>query len=124
MVADVLSRIRAKRDRLESLVGGTARPGCRIYARRPLLCHDFSCQWIADGQLGPEWYPPIAGMVLVFVEPSTLFVVIDPDRPDLSLSEPYRSDLARMARWGQRSPTPFEVRVTMPATSWMATPAC
>jgi hypothetical protein len=86
------------------------KPGCGIYAKRPSLCRDFSCQWLLDPTLGDHWYPPVAGMLLTFDDESkTMFVVVDPDRPDAHLAEPYRSDIARMTRWGRRAPEPFEV---------------
>jgi uncharacterized cysteine cluster protein YcgN (CxxCxxCC family) len=90
-----------------------ARPGCSIYESRPNLCQDFACQWLLDERLGPEWFPATSGMILV-MEGSTLFVVVDPNKPDAHRTQPYAHDLARMESWGKRSPTPFEVRVAEP----------
>ena len=88
-------------------------PGCGIHARRPSLCRDFACQWLLDPRLGPEWFPPTAGMFLAFVD-GILYVVADPDGPDNWRREPYAFQLARMSRWGQKSPEPFEVKVVGP----------
>jgi uncharacterized protein len=90
-----------------------AAPGCSIYGSRPQLCADFKCVWLSDERLGPEWYPPVSGMILTVVD-STLFVVIDPDRPDAHRKQPYAYDIARMESWGKRSPTPFVVSVAEP----------
>jgi uncharacterized protein len=92
-----------------------AEPGCGIYDRRPQLCRDFRCQWLVDERLGPEWFPPIAGMILVWQEqPATLFVVLDPDKPDAHRKQPFAHDLARMEAWGKKSPEPFAVAVAEP----------
>jgi hypothetical protein len=92
-----------------------AKPGCGIYDRRPKLCADFRCQWLADERLGPEWFPPVAGMILSFDDQkSVLFVITDPDRPDAHRAQPYAYDIARMESWGKKSPTPFEVRIAAP----------
>jgi uncharacterized protein len=90
-----------------------AKPGCAVYELRPKLCADFKCQWLVDERLGPEWFPPTAGMILAFVD-STLFAIVDPARPDAHRAQPYAYDLARMRSWGQRAPEPFEVCVTEP----------
>jgi uncharacterized protein len=89
-------------------------PGCGIYQRRPALCRDFACLWLLDEKLGPEWFPPTSGMILVWQEPSSLFVIVDPDRPDAWRKQPYKADIERMSRWGARAPEPFEVRVVTP----------
>jgi len=86
------------------------KPGCGIYASRPSLCRDFECHWLSNPRLGDEWYPPTSGMVLTFAD-STLNVVVDPDRPDAWLAEPYNSQIARMTRWGKIGPEPFEVKI-------------
>jgi uncharacterized protein len=94
-----------------------AAPGCSIYGSRPQLCADFKCVWLSDERLGPEWYPPIAGMILSYVEDSaTLFVILDPSKPNMHRRQPYALDLARMAAWGKRSPEPFAVRIADPPT--------
>jgi hypothetical protein len=54
-------------------------------------------------------------MILV-MEGSTLFVVVDPDRPDAHRAQPFAFDLARMAAWGRKSPTPFTVSIAEPPT--------
>jgi hypothetical protein len=52
-------------------------------------------------------------MILAFVD-STLFAIVDPNKPDAHQTQPYAHDLARMRAWGQRAPEPFEVCVTEP----------
>jgi uncharacterized protein len=94
-----------------------AKPGCGIYDRRPQLCRDFQCEWLKNERLDDAWYPLTSGMILSYVEASeTLFVVVDPDRPDAHRKQPYAHDIARMESWARRSPTPFEVRVAEPPT--------
>jgi uncharacterized protein len=87
------------------------RPGCGIYAQRPSLCREFACQWLLDERLGPEWFPPVSGMILVFTD-STLYVVVDPARADAWRAQPYRHDIERMASWGRKAPEPFEVQLS------------
>jgi hypothetical protein len=91
------------------------KPGCGIYGRQPALCRDFACQWLLDEKLGPEWFPPTAGMILAFIDAtSTLAVVVDPSRPNAHRAQPYAYDIARMSRWGARAPEPFQVRLVPP----------
>jgi uncharacterized protein len=88
-------------------------PGCKIYERRPKLCADFRCQWLADEKLGDHWFPPTAGMLLAFSEAEATMYVVE-DRPGAHRKQPYAFDIARMTRWGQTGPTKFEVRITSP----------
>lgn len=91
-----------------------SRPGCSIHDRRPDLCRDFLCQWLLDPKLGPEWFPPTAGMILAFDGSKTMHVIVDPERPNAHREEPHAIQIARMARWGRRAPTPFEVKISGP----------
>jgi hypothetical protein len=54
--------------------------GCAIYADRPPSCRDFTCYWLLDPAMGPEWKPDTCKMVLdarqdwlvVHVDPAVL----------------------------------------------------
>jgi Fe-S-cluster containining protein len=90
-------------------------PGCGIYASRPKLCREFSCEWLKNPKLGDHWFPATSGMILTFDDDEkTLHIVVDPDRPDAHLAEPYASDIARMRRHSKRGPVPFEVVISSP----------
>ncbi len=70
--------------------------GCAIYAGRPASCRDFTCYWLLDPRLGPEWKPDRCKMVLDARE-DWLVVHVDPgaDRP--WRHEPYHSYFTQMA---------------------------
>ncbi|HKU64729.1 MAG TPA: hypothetical protein VJQ06_06710 [Rhizomicrobium sp.] len=66
--------------------------GCSIYPDRPQSCRDFSCHWLIDPTMGPEWKPDKCKMVLASRK-DALAVHVDPgtDRP--WRREPYYSQL-------------------------------
>jgi len=73
--------------------------GCRIYADRPPSCRDFTCRWLADPTMGPEWKPSICKMVLD-AKPRLLVVHADPAVTRPWRAEPYFSVLKRLAAQG------------------------
>jgi hypothetical protein len=84
-----------------------ARPGCggcAIYARRPLSCRAFACQWLVDGTFGPEWSPRRSRMVLRLEPAETgdlvLMVYIDPANPGAWRRPPYYRQLKDRATTG------------------------
>ena len=66
--------------------------GCDIYNDRPPSCRDFSCHWLIDPTLGPEWKPNKCKMVL-HARDDALAVHVDPGAPQPWRREPFYSQL-------------------------------
>ncbi len=73
--------------------------GCRIYADRPPSCRNFSCRWLTDPTMGPEWKPNVCKMV-VDSRPSLFVVHVDPAVTRPWTVEPYMSVLKRLSAQG------------------------
>lgn len=73
--------------------------GCTIYDRRPQVCRDFECLWLADQSLGPEWQPMRSKIVLGMAH-GLLIVSNDPAYPDAWRQPPYVARLKRYAAEG------------------------
>jgi len=63
--------------------------GCQIYANRPAGCREFSCLWLSDLTLGPEWRPDLARFFLSSYHGNQLAVLCDPGYPLAWRREPY-----------------------------------
>src|SRR5215475_10884455 len=72
--------------------------GCRVYDTRPSECRDFNCGFLTLPQLDEAWLPSTAKLV-VGLEPGghTIFVHVDPDRPQAWRGEPFYSRLKAWA---------------------------
>jgi hypothetical protein len=80
-----------------------ARPGrgCSIYADRPHVCRAFTCEWLRDTQLGPEWKPTVAKFVLSWDATDGLVLRVQRHpRYDRWREEPYISTLRAIAARG------------------------
>jgi hypothetical protein len=77
-------------------VNCTAGQGCSIYDSRPQLCRDFLCSWMINLQLGPEWEPAIANM-MVYGQGQQITVLVDPAYPAAWKQEPYATQLRQWA---------------------------
>ena len=70
--------------------------GCSTYAERPSSCRTFFCGWRRAANLGDEWRPNRARMMLYTDEKgSRLFVHVDPGFPGAWLEQPYYAQLKR-----------------------------
>ena len=70
------------------------RDGCKIYDTRPGSCRSFHCLWLINSELGAEWRPTTAKMVLYYDHPARrLAVHVDPEFPSAWRSEPYYRQL-------------------------------
>jgi hypothetical protein len=68
--------------------------GCAIYAQRPESCRVFSCLWLLDEALGPEWKPEKSKLVIVpDNDTRATRVYVDASSPDAWKKEPYFSSL-------------------------------
>jgi len=75
------------------------RGGCTIYETRPSVCRNWSCSWILDSRLGPEWYPLTCKMILYFEDAARrLCVRVEPSHADAWRREPYYSQLKTWSR--------------------------
>jgi hypothetical protein len=70
--------------------------GCTIYDRRPQICRDFTCGWLA-GVLGDEWFPAKCKMYITPAPGGRRVVTVDPAFPEAWRREPHYSQLKDMA---------------------------
>ncbi len=76
--------------------------GCRIYATRPKLCRDFLCLWKTSPELGPEWEPAKAGM-MIYGQGQQMTVLVDPAFPDAWTREPHAGQFRQWAAAAEES---------------------
>jgi hypothetical protein len=69
---------------------------CLIYETRPEPCRAFHCSWLINAEIGPEWRPLTAKMVVYFEKSvSRLSIRVMPEHPDAWRREPYYSQIKR-----------------------------
>ena len=73
--------------------------GCGVYSNRPEACRTFICQWLVNGQMGPEWKPNTCKMVVVGEGAKKLVVHVDAGSPG-PWREPYLGWLREVAARG------------------------
>jgi len=72
---------------------------CRIYQTRPTECREFTCTWLVDTGLGPEWKPERSRIVVTIApDRNGLHLRCDPSFPDAWRKEPY---YARVKQWAR-----------------------
>jgi len=75
--------------------------GCAIYDDRPQECRTFSCLWLLDDNLGPEWKPEKSKMVLTADEASRrTMVYVDASAPNAWQREPFQQRLMALMQAG------------------------
>jgi|SRR5208282_6515873 len=77
--------------------------GCGIYSSRPNECRAFNCTWLTDANFGDEWQPMRSKIVICHVrfgDASNFVFHVDPGWPLSWRTEPYYSQLKRLARNG------------------------
>ncbi|NQU47746.1 MAG: hypothetical protein HQ519_03785 [Planctomycetes bacterium] len=72
--------------------------GCRIYDERPDECSTFVCGYLAWEPISEAWRPDKCKMVLVAELDGNRIAVVDPNRMNAWRSEPFYSDLKRLAQ--------------------------
>jgi hypothetical protein len=70
--------------------------GCQIYATRPAPCRDFACGWLINKNLGDEWWPAQAKM-LVRRDDNTIIIHVDPAVPNRWREAPYYQQIKAVA---------------------------
>jgi hypothetical protein len=96
--------------------------GCAIYANRPQRCRNFVCQWLVNPDLGDEWMPKRARIVVAFDGESVNFKV-DPKYPNRWREEPYIDLITDWVSRGYKvnvdiGPRCFEVSLEPPASGF------
>jgi hypothetical protein len=72
--------------------------GCGVYETRPEECRDFYCGFMTLPHLGEEWRPSNSKLIVcVETGGNSIFVNVDPTRPDVWKSEPFYSRLKAWA---------------------------
>jgi Fe-S-cluster containining protein len=75
------------------------RERCTIHDRRPDQCRSFYCGWLTMGNLGDDWRPTKAKMVLSPGADGKLITVhVDPAFPNAWKEDPYHGMLRKLAR--------------------------
>jgi len=84
-------------------VPGRVEGACSIYDARPDRCRDFHCQWLIDKQFPEYWFPARSKIVVdhrVEGEIAVVCFVVDPTYPDRWRTDPWFSDIKKIARSG------------------------
>jgi hypothetical protein len=74
--------------------------GCKIYDDRPTSCRGFLCLWLVNEDLGPDWFPATAKLVVsIEGEGRRVAISVDPAFPSRGQEEPFYS---MIKEWGAR----------------------
>jgi hypothetical protein len=75
---------------------------CGIWGLHPASCQSFKCLWLKHEDLDGLWRPDVAGFVMTH-EGTTLYIDVDPARPDAFMHEPYYSQFRQWSAvaWGE-----------------------
>ena len=85
----------------ELCVHAAAGKGCAIHPERPGTCRAFFCGWRVDPNLPPDWKPETSGFIIsVAREFASVFITVDPDRPEAWKRAPY---YPLLKQWGGRA---------------------
>ena len=88
--------------------------GCNIYHDRPHSCRTFACGWLVNSTFGDHWHPKRAKMIVsmnIDDDANHLMQIwVDPSNAYGWQKEPYKSDIAKLARDGAGSYT-TEIRL-------------
>jgi len=75
--------------------------GCQIYLSKPAECAAFSCVWLQDDRLGPEWKPDKSKIVLVYDGSQNQLVAHIDSNFGVWQTEPYLGWLREMSAAGR-----------------------
>jgi len=70
--------------------------GCKIYDTRPAECIAFQCGYLVEPGLDERWKPSESRLVLWSMG-QTMFIHVDPQRPDAWRREPFYSSIKQWA---------------------------
>lgn len=86
--------------------------GCAIYAERPGECRNFSCGFLTNPDLGPEWRPDRAKLVVSLEGDGRMIAIhVDSSQPDAWRRQPYRDKIRSWARLSERGERLVLVRI-------------
>jgi hypothetical protein len=72
--------------------------GCKAYDARPSECRDFYCGFLTLPHLDAAWHPSVSKLIVCLEQGGhTIFVHVEPSRPNAWRAEPYYSRLKRWA---------------------------
>jgi hypothetical protein len=72
--------------------------GCGVYETRPEECRDFFCGFLTLPHLGEEWRPSNSKFIVgIEAGGNSIFLNVDPTRPDVWKKEPFYSRLKEWA---------------------------
>ena len=76
--------------------------GCAIYPRRPQVCRDFECEWLADRALPATLRPDRVGTILMEADDADEFrAVCAPEKPFAWRNPLVFAHLVRIAKAGR-----------------------
>jgi hypothetical protein len=93
---------------------GHCRPGagCAIYAGRPGECRDFSCGYLTNPDLGPEWRPDRAKLIVSLEGDGRMVAThVDSSQPDAWRRLPFRDKIGSWARLAEKGDPLVLVRI-------------
>lgn len=87
--------------------------GCSIYDRRPPVCRNWTCLWLA-GSL-PDYWAPLQSKLVLDRNPgeSLVRVFVHPEHPDRWREKPYHGELRALARTGLMGTTEETFHLTI-----------
>ena len=74
--------------------------GCLIHSERPAECRDYSCLWLLDDRLGPQWKPNRSRLVLTTSDDG-IEIRCDPGYPDAWRKPAFREQIRQWAAAGE-----------------------
>jgi uncharacterized protein len=77
----------------------TTKKQCDIYESRPNVCRTYYCYYMLS-DLGEEWKPSTAKLMVSAMANGSACITVDPDRPDAWKKEPYFS---RIRQWSTQT---------------------
>jgi hypothetical protein len=93
---------------------GHCRPGagCAVYEQRPGECRDFYCGYLTNPDLGEDWRPDRAKLVVSLEDEGRMVAVhVDASQPDAWRRRPYYDKIKQWARLAERGDRLVLVRV-------------
>jgi len=86
--------------------------GCTVYAERPGECRAFSCGWLTNPDLGPNWRPDRAKLIVTLEDGDRMVAIhVDPVHPDAWRRAPFHGKIRSWARLSERGDRLVLVRI-------------
>ena len=86
--------------------------GCRVHKTRPGECARFFCGWLTNPDLGDDWFPARAKLVVTLEGDGRMVAVhVDPAAPRAWREEPYFAKIESWARMAEARDALVLVRI-------------